>query len=86
MKTIHIEVVGSGTSCGFKITPQLTIGELAERCLNKSGNAGQPIAEWEMRNADGHLLEHGVTLKDAGVVSGQTLYMSPRAGIGGGGD
>jgi len=57
--------------------------EAVQRALAKSDNKGRPPEEWEVRDANGVLLEKHRTPKDIGLVEGVRLFLSLRVGAGG---
>lgn len=80
---IAVTVVVSGQPALIEIDPSATVEQLVKFSLEKTGNRGQPSSEWELRSADGKLIEQTLTVKDAIIVRGSILYLSPRAGAGG---
>lgn len=76
MVNLRVEVSGKTLMLALAVdSSDFTIQQLMELSLSKSGNADQPVTEWELRTHDGRLLECGATLKDAGVVDGQKLHL-----------
>ncbi len=53
------------------------------RALEKSGNSGQPIDNWELRDANGQILDLQKTVADYGIISGVKLFLNLKAGVGG---
>jgi len=80
---IDVTVVVSGQPERLKVNIHQTLEHLVREALQRSGNQGQAPAEWELRTEDGHLLDQSVTVGDAGIPDGATLFLSPRAGVGG---
>ncbi|MFL5562031.1 MAG: DUF2604 domain-containing protein [Gemmatimonadaceae bacterium] len=80
---ISLIVVVSGQPTALKVNLHQTIDHLVHEALTRSGNQGQPSSEWELRKADGALVEQALTVEASGLVDGMTLYLSPRAGAGG---
>ena len=80
---INVIVVVSGQPISLKVNVHQKIDHLVREALNKTGNKGQPPADWELRTSDGALIEQTVAIDTAGLVEGMTLYLSPRAGAGG---
>lgn len=56
---------------------------VVERALNKSGNSGQPIENWELRDAAGQVLDLSKTVGHYGIVNGAKLFLNLKAGVGG---
>jgi hypothetical protein len=82
-QNLTVVVVVSGQPTSVKTNVHQTIEKLVAEALKETGNKGQPPSEWELRRADGGLIEQTLTIEAAGVIEGMTLYLSPRAGAGG---
>ena len=54
-----------------------------EKALHKSRNTGRPADEWEVRNAEGVLLEQARTIAELGLKNRERLFLSLRVGAGG---
>lgn len=80
---ITLTVIVSGQPVSIMVNPHQKVEHLIREALNESGNKGQAPSEWELRTADGMLIDDGATIEDAGIVAGVTLYLSPKAGAGG---
>jgi hypothetical protein len=80
---IEITIVVSGQPERLKAHPHEELEHLVKEALKRSGNEGQPPSEWELRTEDGRLLDQEQTVAHAGIVNGQTLFLSPKAGAGG---
>ena len=79
---MHLKIVVSGQATTVVAARHRTIRLLVKDALLASHNVGQPLEAWELRAVDGRLLEHGVLLRHAGVAHGDTLFLSPHAGVG----
>lgn len=80
---IEITIVVSGQPERLRATEHEHLERLVREALKRSGNEGQPPSDWELRTEDGHLLDQQQTVAHAGIVNGQTLFLSPKAGAGG---
>jgi len=80
---LTVTVVVSGQGVQVTVNPSQKITQLIKKALQTSGNKGQAGGDWELRTADGNLLDPGSRVADAGVTNGVTLYLSPKAGAGG---
>ena len=56
---------------------------LIQHALHESGNSGQPVENWELRDAAGNVLDPARKLGEIGVVAGATLFLNLKAGVGG---
>ncbi len=57
--------------------------EVAAKTLDQSGNAGQPIENWELRDSFGTVIDMGAKIAQCGIKEGATLFLSLKAGVGG---
>jgi len=80
---IQVIVVVSGQPITLEVNLNQKIEHLIHEALQSSGNKGQPATDWELRTTDGRLLEPGISVEDALIVNNMTLFLSPRAGVGG---
>jgi len=82
-QNIEVTVVVSGQPQRLNANVHQTVEHLVHEALQRSGNQGQASSEWELRTEDGRLLDQGETVAAAGIHSGMTLFLSPKAGAGG---
>ncbi len=54
------------------------------QALSGSGNTSRPPSEWQVRDANGVLLETERKIKDFGFTNGTRLFLSLAVGAGGG--
>jgi len=80
---IAITVIVSGQPVSLKVNVHQKVDHLVREALNDTGNKGQPPSEWELRTAGGASIDLNLTIEQAGIVEGATLYLNPRAGAGG---
>lgn len=80
---IEVTIVVSGQPERLKANEHQRLETLVREALARSGNEGQPLSEWELRTEAGELLDQAQTVGQAGIVNGQTLFLSPKAGAGG---
>lgn len=80
---IDLTVVVSGAPQRVRINVHQKLESAIREALRESGNTGRDLDEWELRTEDGALLDQALRADEAGLHSGQTLFLSPRAGIGG---
>ena len=80
---LNLDVVVSGQPTALKTNVHQTVEHLVHEALTRSGNEGQPASAWELRRADGALVDQALTIEASGIAEGMTLYLSPRAGAGG---
>lgn len=82
-KEIEITIVVSGQPERLKANEHERLEVLVREALARSGNEGQPPSDWELRTEGGELLDQEQTVTRAGIVNGQTLFLSPKTGAGG---
>lgn len=82
-ENLDVTVVVSGQSTTIRVNLHQSVEQLVKEALKESGNKGQPPDQWELRTADGTLVDQGLSIGSAGIVAGTTLFLSPRAGVGG---
>jgi hypothetical protein len=80
---ISVAVIVSGQQTSVTVNPHQKIDHLIKEALHETGNKGQPAGDWELRTSDGALIEQAITVEAAKIVAGMTLYLNPRAGVGG---
>ena len=80
---IEVTVVVSGQPQQIEVNVHQTVEHLVHEALQKSGNHGQPPSDWELRTESGALLDQALTIAEAGIHDGMTLFLSPKAGAGG---
>ncbi len=82
-KQIEFTTVVNGQSVPVKIDLSAEIGEALVQALNKSGNSGQPVENWELRDASGHPIDTGQKIADSDIKDGAKLFLNLKAGVGG---
>jgi hypothetical protein len=82
-QNLRLVIVVSGQPVAVKENVHQTGEHLVREALRRSGNEGQLPSDWELRKADGNLIDQTIPLGDSGILEGMTLYLSPAAGAGG---
>jgi hypothetical protein len=80
---IDLVIVVSGAPETVRINRSEPLEHAVREALRESGNHGQQPGDWELRSEAGQLLDASLRPEQAGVVDGQTLFLSPKAGAGG---
>jgi len=80
---IELNVVTNGHPTPVKTNVEAPVSTLIEHALQQSGNSGQPIGNWELRNASGQILDPTRKIEDFNLQSGATPFLNLKAGIGG---
>ena len=82
-KQIEFTIVVNGQPVSVKIDQYDEIREAVAQALKESGNSGQPIANWELRDASGQILDTGKKIVESGIAAGAALFLNLKAGVGG---
>lgn len=56
---------------------------LVPKALELTGNVGQPVENWELRDAEGQLLDLAKKVGEFAFVAGTKLFLTLKAGVGG---
>lgn len=82
-KPIEFKIVVNGQAVEVKASTFDEIREAVEQALKDSGNSGQPLADWELRDASGQAIDLGKKIGELGIEEGATLFLNLKAGVGG---
>ena len=82
-KLIEFTIIVNGQSVPIKIDLYAEIGEAVVQALDKSGNSGQPVENWELRDTSGHPIDTGQKIADSDIKNGAKLFLNLKAGVGG---
>jgi hypothetical protein len=77
---LAITVVVNGQPTQVEASAEASVQSLVEPALNQTGNAGQPVANWELTDQAGKPVGPPGKVED---FAGQTLFLNLKAGIGG---
>jgi Protein of Unknown function (DUF2604) len=80
---IHITVIVNGQPVAEHVNVKTVLRDVVKRALDKSGNSGQPIDNWELRDAAGQVLDLNKTIAHYGIDDGAKLFLNLKAGVGG---
>lgn len=81
---IELTIVVNGQPIEIEdVNVKTMLREVVERALRDSGNSGQPIEMWELRDTGGQILDLSKRVGDYGIVSGARLFLNLKAGVGG---
>ena len=80
---IAITVVVSGKPVTVQANGEAKLGSIIPLALKESGNVGQPVENWELRDGNGQLLDLDREISDYGFKDGTTLFLNLKAGVGG---
>lgn len=80
---IEIIIVVNGQPVTEKASEDEEVGEVVERVLKESGNSGQPLDNWELRDESGQVIDFGRKFRELGIKEGAKLFLNLKAGVGG---
>ena len=80
---IEFTIVVNGQPVPIKIDQYAEVEEAVKQALENSGNSGQPIENWELRDASGHPIDTGLKIADSDIKEGAKLFLNLKAGVGG---
>jgi hypothetical protein len=81
---IRLIFIINGADFPLEVNLNETLESAVARALAESGNTGRPPSEWQVRDANGVLLETQRKLGDFGFTNGTRLFLSLAVGAGGG--
>ena len=82
-KKISITVVVNGQPTVVDALGDVPLGAIIPDALRQTENSGQPPENWELRDADGNLLDLGKKIEDYGFQDKVRLFLNLKAGVGG---
>ena len=82
-KYIDLKFIVNGQAVPVEADLGWEFREAAVKALEESGNSGQPIQNWELRDGAGNVVDMGTKIARSDIKEGATLYLSLKAGVGG---
>jgi hypothetical protein len=83
LNELNITIVVNGQPVSVTGNLHAPLRTIMQEALHRSGNSGQPIDNWELRDAGGQILEPDRKLEELHLQAGATLFLNLKAGIGG---
>ena len=84
-KKTEITVVVNGKPAEVFAVEDQPIGAIISDALEQTGNTGQPPENWELRDAEGNLLDPNKNFGDYPFSEKDRLFLNLKVGVGGGG-
>jgi len=81
---ITLNIVVNGQPFVVKANQEQPLHVVIEQALKQSGNSGQPVANWQLRDGAGNVLDPARKVEDFHFPPGVTLFLNLIAGVGGG--
>lgn len=82
-KKFSITVVVNGQPSVIDAIGDFPLGKIIPDALRQTENSGQPQENWELRDADGTLLDLDKKIEDYGFTEKVRLFLNLKAGVGG---
>ena len=82
-KKISITVIVNGQPTVVDEAKNAPLSTIIPDALRQTGNSGQPPENWELRDADGNLLDLNKKIGDYGFTDKARLFLNLKAGVGG---
>jgi uncharacterized protein DUF2604 len=80
--TITLTVVVNGEPLQESAKITAPIRTLMQRALFQWSNSGQLIENWELRDANGKILDPARKIRDSNLTPGATVFLNLKAGLG----
>ena len=80
---IQLVFIINGADFPLEVNLNQTLGSAVAHALAESGNTSRPPSEWQVRDANGVLLETQRHIKDFGFTNGTRLFLGLAVGAGG---
>ena len=84
-KKAEITVVVTGQPTVVFAIEDQPLGNIIPEALRQTGNSGQPPENWELRDADGNLLDPDKKFGNYAFPEKARLFLNLKAGVGGSG-
>ena len=84
-KKFEITVVVNGQPTVVFAIDDKPLGDIVPDALRQTGNSGQPPEDWELRDAEGNLLDPEKNFGDYAFPEKARLFLNLKAGVGGSG-
>lgn len=78
-----LTIVVNGVPAVVERNVNAPLRSAVEKALEQTGNIGQPIGNWELRDANGNLLDLDRKIGDFNFPPDVKLFLSLKAGVGG---
>lgn len=78
-----LNIIVNGASAVVERNENAPLISTIEKALADTGNVGQPIDNWELRDASGNVLDLSQKIGSFGFAADAKLYLSLKAGVGG---
>ena len=80
---IEITIIVNGQPVPIKRDLSAQIRDVVKEALERSGNTGQPLENWELRDASGQVIDFDKIIGKLDLKEGAKLFLNLKAGVGG---
>ncbi|TPI43434.1 DUF2604 domain-containing protein [Mesorhizobium sp. B3-1-6] len=80
---ITLTIVVNGEPVAVEANVKSPLHTVIAKALADSGNVGQPPENWELKDEAGVVLDASKKIEDLGIIEGQKLFLSLKAGAAG---
>lgn len=83
IKQIEFTIIVNGQPVPVKVNGNKPMQVAVEVALQVSGNSGQPIDNWELRDVSGQIIDLDKKVEDFVLDKDTKLFLNLKAGVGG---
>lgn len=80
---VALTIVVNGDAVSVEANMNAPLHTVITKALSESGNLGQPPENWELKDEAGAVLDASKKIEELGLVAGQKLFLSLKAGAAG---
>lgn len=80
---IQLAIVVNGQLTLVEANPEAALESVIPKALDQTGNHGQPAENWELRDADGGVLDVHKSIESYNFPPDVKLFLNLKAGVGG---
>jgi hypothetical protein len=80
---LHVVVIVNGEPTTVEVEANAPLHTIIPKALSQTNNHGQPPENWELRDANGGVLDGSKKIRDFDFVAGTKLFLNLKAGVGG---
>ena len=82
-KKVSVTVVVSGKDTAVEIPEDSPLSAVIPKALEQTGNSGRPPQDWELKDAQGNILDLDKRVGDYNFSKETPIFLSLKAGVGG---
>lgn len=82
-QAIELDFIVNGECVHVTTESHSVLSETVAEALEKSGNVGQSLANWELRDESGTVVDMQSKIEQADIQAGTKCFLNLKAGVGG---